>query len=150
MIIICILTLLRFTKRMQDGKSTYILYQLQGGFFDLLLLTTQSSLLVDIKHSLTSFYIDIIRILTGGYRGGNEIYDDILTFNGETNKWNKIGSMTVPRERHAIQLLHDVEKYCPSNCPSGWERFQDHCYLFVRSVRNWEGARQYCRSYQVL
>merc|ERR1712061_202763 len=40
----------------------------------------------------------------GGAPSGSVTYDDIVRFDRDTNTWRNTGKMTVPRERHAIQV----------------------------------------------
>merc|ERR1711874_40542 len=49
----------------------------------------------------------------GGKRGSTEVYDEILMFDRDSNTWNNTGKkMLVPRDRHAIQVLMNVDNYC--------------------------------------
>ena len=38
--------------------------------------------------------------------------DEILNYNGNTNKWLKAGKMTTPRDSHSVALLTDTSKIC--------------------------------------
>ena len=43
--------------------------------------------------------------------GGN--MDDILRYNGTTDKWLNVGKMTTPRFAYSLALLTDFSKICP-------------------------------------
>ena len=36
--------------------------------------------------------------------------------------------------------------FFPVPCPSGWEDFEDYCYLASSSLKSWSEAQAYCRS----
>ena len=36
--------------------------------------------------------------------------------------------------------------FFPVPCPSGWEDFEDYCYLVSSSLKSWSEAQAYCRS----
>ena len=38
--------------------------------------------------------------------------DEILNYNGNTNKWLKAGKMTTPRDSYSVVLLTDTSKIC--------------------------------------
>ena len=39
--------------------------------------------------------------------------DDILRYNGTTDKWSNAGKMRIPRSGHSVALLSDISKICP-------------------------------------
>ena len=38
--------------------------------------------------------------------------DEILNYNGNTNKWLNAGKMTTPRDSYSVVLLTDTSKIC--------------------------------------
>ena len=59
-----------------------------------------------------------LTVSIGGWTGKRTIefeieLDDILRYNGTTDKWLNVGKMTTPRFGYSLALLTDISKICP-------------------------------------
>ena len=45
--------------------------------------------------------------------GATDYLDEILRYNGTTNKWLNAGKMTTSRSFHSVALMTDISKVCP-------------------------------------
>ena len=54
---------------------------------------------------------------------------------------------TQPTTPLAITQTTDIPTTPKPTCPTGWIEWQDTCYLFDKTKpRNWDEARQFCKS----
>ena len=53
-----------------------------------------------------------LTVSIGGWTGKRRI-DDVLRYNGTTDKWLNVGKMRAPRSFYSLALLTDVSKICP-------------------------------------
>ena len=56
-------------------------------------------------------------VYLGGYSGywsGNTIFSEVLTYNADTDQWEKIGDLATPRSRHGVSVVKwdDVAPFC--------------------------------------
>ena len=76
------------------------------------LWTTKSSCLVS-KFSMFYVSLNWITLFTGGRDRSVSALDSILSYEPDTDTWQEAGTMTVPRERHALAVFPDVSQLCP-------------------------------------
>ena len=66
------------------------------------------------RHDLSYKYYNSLLHNAGGWGSNSETLDDILEYDEEKQEWNKIGTISMKRELHAISVINynSIKDYC--------------------------------------